>query len=240
MRLIAVVGHYAATVSDDGVQLHQYFTSKVNTQGVIGPQVVLSVETDYPWNGDVKITIDESDGSDWDLALRVPGWCPGAAISVNGEAIGERSFSGSYAVVKRPWKVGDVIELRLAMAPRFTAPNPRIDAVRGSIAVERGPLVYCLEAVDQTEVNLLDVSVAPSVEMTDTWQADLLDGVVTVQIPGNVAEQGDWEGVLYLPADTAAATTTQTTHPVTLRAVPYYAWANRGPGAMRVWIPKKD
>jgi len=236
MRLIAVVGHYAATISDEGVQLHQYLASKVDTHGAAGPQVAFSVETDYPWNGDVRITIDDTDGADWELALRVPGWCPGATISLNGEAVEGQHAGSAYAAVERAWQVGDVIELHLAMDPRFTAPNPRIDAVRGSIAVERGPLVYCLEAVDQAEVDLLDVSVDPGVEMAGTWQADLLDGVVTVQIPGNVAEQGDWEGVLYLPAGAPA----QTTRPVTLTAVPYYAWANRGPGAMRVWIPKKD
>jgi len=106
--------------------------------------------------------------------------------------------------------------------------------------VERGPLVYCLEAVDQADIDLLDVSVDPGAEMTDVWQAGLLDGVITVQIPGNVAEQGDWEGVLYLPVGVPAGAPGQTTRPVTLTAVPYYAWANRGPGAMRVWIPKKD
>ncbi|MCD6287216.1 MAG: glycoside hydrolase family 127 protein [Anaerolineae bacterium] len=240
MRLIAVVGHYAATVSDDGVQLHQYLASKVDTRGATGPQASFSVETDYPWNGDVRITIDDTDGAEWELALRVPGWCPGATISVNGEAVEGQFLGGAYATVKRAWQVGDLIELHLAMAPRLTAPNPRIDAVRGSIAVERGPLVYCLEAVDQADIDLLDVSVDPGAKMTDAWQADLLDGVVTVQIPGNVAEQGEWEGVLYLPAGVPAGTPAQTTRPVTLTAVPYYAWANRGPGAMRVWIPKKD
>jgi len=233
MRTIALAGHYAATVSDGGVQVHQYMTSRVDAAGEAGPQVVLSVETDYPWSGDVVITVDKTDGSAWELALRVPGWCPGATVAVSGEPVGEYR-GGVYATVERAWRPGDTVVLRLSMAPRFMAPNPRIDAIRGSVAVMRGPLVYCLESVDQPDVDLLDVTVDPGSAMATTWEPDLLDGVMTVKIPGKVMAQADWEGELYLPEGAAEPVGT----PMTLTAVPYYAWANRGPGEMRVWIPK--
>ena len=233
MRTIALAGHYAATVSDGGVQVHQYMTSRVDAAGEDGPQVVLSVETDYPWSGDVVITVDKTDGSAWELALRVPGWCPGATVAVSGEPVGEYR-GGVYATVERAWRPGDTVVLRLSMAPRFMAPNPRIDAIRGSVAVMRGPLVYCLESVDQPDVDLLDVTVDPGSAMATTWEPDLLDGVMTVKIPGKVMAQADWEGELYLPEGSAETEG----RPVTLTAVPYYAWANRGPGEMRVWIPK--
>jgi len=102
------------------------------------------------------------------------------------------------------------------------------------VAVMRGPLVYCLESVDQPDVDLLDVTVDPGSAMATTWEPDLLDGVMTVKIPGQAVAQGDWEGELYLPEGAAEPVGT----PMTLTAVPYYAWANRGPGEMRVWIPK--
>jgi uncharacterized protein len=234
MRLIALVGHYAATVDDGGVQLHQYLTSEISTQGVAGPQVVLSVATDYPWDGEVAITVKETDGSPWELMLRVPSWGEGARVSVNDEIVAEEVAGGTYVMTARTWQAGDVIKLHLPMAPRFTAPNPRIDAIRGSVVVERGPLVYCLEEADQPDLNLLDITVDPHVAASDTWQADLLDGVITVQMPGVVTDQDEWEGRLYLPEDIRS----RTSRPVTLTAVPYYAWANRGPGTMRVWIPK--
>jgi len=233
MRTIALAGHYAATVGDGGVQVHQYMTCRVDTTGEAGPQVVLSVETDYPWSGDVAIIVENTDRSTWALSLRVPGWCSGATVTVNGEPVGDFA-GGAYATVERAWQPGDTVVLRLSMAPRFMAPNPRIDAIRGSVAAMRGPLVYCLESVDQPDVDLLDVTVDPGSAMATTWEPDLLDGVMTVKIPGQAVAQGDWEGELYLPEGAAEPVGT----PMTLTAVPYYAWANRGPGEMRVWIPK--
>jgi len=233
MRTIALVSHYAATVTNSGVQVHQYMACRVDTVGEAAPQVVLSVETDYPWSGDVALTVETTDGSTWELALRVPGWCPSATVLVNGEPVGD-FVGGVYATVERAWQAGDSVTLRLAMTPRFMAPNPRIDAIHGTVALMRGPLVYCLESVDQPDVDLLDVVVDPGVEASAIWAPDLLDGVVTIKIPAQVRTQGDWEGELYLP-EGAAQTSSR---PVMLTAVPYYAWANRGPGPMRVWIPR--
>ena len=243
MRTIAMVGAYAATVSDDGVQVHQYMTSTINTVGSEGPGAVIGVETDYPWTGDVTLTIQETTGSEWDLSLRVPSWSQNAALSVNGTPVESvRSGSGGdvgghYVVVRRAWEAGDVISLSLDVSPRLTEPNPRVDAVRGTACIERGPLVYCLEEIDQAAgVDLLDVRVQRDVAMSPHWREDLLDGVVSVQVPGAIVAQGPWEDRLYLPSDKRMLTRKTTT----LTAVPYYAWANRGPGAMRLWIPLED
>ena len=235
MRLIAMVGHYMATVDETGLQVHQYASARMEAELGTGQRVVLRTETEYPWDGRVKVTVEETDGATWQLALRVPGWCEGAGLQVNGQAVERPAHGGTYTAVERDWQVGDVVELDLPMVPRLTAPNPRIDAIRGSLAIERGPLVYCFEQVDQEpNLNLLDVRIAPEASLQATRREDLLGSVVAIEAPGAVVDIGAWQDELYRPAPTEDLPHRE----VTLTAVPYYAWANRGPGAMRVWIPQ--
>ena len=115
--------------------------------------------------------------------------------------------------------------------------NPRIDAIRGSLAIQRGPIVYCVEQADQEPgIDLLDLRISPDARMQAQWQEDLLGGVMAVDVQGTIVDIGDWKTQLYRPVsqgDGAALPKRE----VTLRAVPYYAWARRGPGAMRVWMP---
>lgn len=235
MRQIALVGHYMATSDAEGVQLHQYASATLETTIGDGRRVVLKTETRYPWEGRVSITIAETDGASWQLSLRMPGWCTRAAILFNGTVIGESAAGGIYIDLDRAWQPGDVIEVDLAMPPRLTTPHPRVDATRGSLAIERGPLVYCLEEEDQAaSVDLLDARIAPDAILTDVWRDDLLDGVVTVEAQGRVADVSEWDNALYRPA----IPPDDPVRPVKLTAVPYFAWANRNPGTMRVWIPQ--
>jgi DUF1680 family protein len=235
MRQIAVVGHYVATVDATGVQIHQYASARIEAELKTGQHVALRVETDYPWDGKVKVIVEETDGATWQLALRVPGWCAGASLQMNGQAVEAAAIGGTYAAIERAWQVGDVVELDLPMEPRLTAPNPRVDAIRGSLAIERGPLVYCLEQIDQEpNLNLLDVRIAPEASLQATRRENLLGGVVAIEAQGAVVDIGAWQDELYRPAPVEDLPRRE----VTLTAVPYYAWANRGLGAMRVWIPQ--
>lgn len=235
MRQIAMIGHYVATVDEIGLQIHQYASAGIEAELQAGRRVVLRMETNYPWDGQVKLTVEETDGSAWRLALRVPGWCEKASLRINGQAAGVPAIAGTYATVERTWQGGDVIELDLPMVPRLTQPNPRIDAIRGSLAIERGPLVYCLEEADQTPgLNLLDVRIDPEAPLQASWHEDLLGGVIAVEAEGAVVDVSAWGDQLYRPM--AAEELLQ--HAVRFTAVPYYAWANRGPGMMRVWIPR--
>ena len=120
------------------------------------------------------------------------------------------------------------------MEPRLTAPHPRADAIRGTLAIERGPVVYCLEEADHAGLDLLDVRVASDAALEAEWRGDLLDGVVLVKVDGAVADVAAWGSSLYAPVGQASPSLSRTQ----LTAVPYYAWANRGPGAMRVFIPR--
>ena len=121
------------------------------------------------------------------------------------------------------------------MVPVLIEPNPRVDAIRTSLCIQRGPIIYCLEQADQPDLNLLDARVRADAPIHSRWREDLLGGVVTVEVEGQVVEQGIWEDHLYLPA----AERELAVRPTPLTAVPYYAWANRSPGAMRVWIPEQ-
>jgi hypothetical protein len=156
----------------------------------------------------------------WTLTLRVPAWAAGAELAVNGQPAGVAAEPGTYAAVRRRWARGDVVTLTLPMTPRLTRPDERNDGARGCAAIERGPLVYCLEQADQPDGAAVDtVSIdegrIDERTMMSRNQPGLLGGITTIDAPGRVAGQ-----------------------PVTLTAVPYFTWANRGAGAMRVWIPR--
>jgi hypothetical protein len=166
----------------------------------------------------------ETDGQPWALTLRVPPWATGAELT---DATGRRPAAPGTVVVERPFDVGDEVTLRLPMTPRWTRPDPRIDAIRGCIAVERGPLVMCAESVDlpgERHVDLLRVD--PSVPPRDHDSA--------VVVAANFLEPADaaWP---YADASTVAPPAVSEAADVPL--VAYNRWANRGPSTMRVWLP---
>ena len=238
MRLVSSLGHYVATQDAGGVQLHQYASAAVAFE-TGGGRALLRVETDYPWQGLVRVTVGETDGGAWTLSLRVPGWCDGASLRVNGRPWDAEPRPGSYTAIDRSWRPGDTVELELPMAPFLLRGHPRIESVRGCAAIRRGPLVYCLEQPDQPEaVDLFDVEVdARAEDLGESWRPDLLDGVVAVHASGVVADSAPWEGSLYRHVEQANG---ESRRPVDLTAIPYYAWANRGPNPMRVWLPMAD
>jgi DUF1680 family protein len=229
MRLLASLHHYLATTRDDGVQLHQYATSTIRAVVPVAGSVELAVETGYPWSGSVTVDVVACGDAEWTLSLRVPAWARGAIVD------GQEVAPG-YAELKRRWRPGDRVVLELDLSPRLTAPNPRIDAVRGCLALERGPVVYCLEADDvPAGADLADVVLQTEAEPADSGPVEALGGVPGVSVAGEVRDLERWGQIDYvdvreLPRDGAAA-------PAPLLAVPYFAWANRGGGGMRVWIP---
>jgi DUF1680 family protein len=194
MRTLASLEHYVVLGGQDGLRLHQ-FVSGSWTAPVGASQATVSVETDYPWDGLVVVRVDAAPGP-FRLSLRVPAWADGATFD------GRRAAPG-YVQVEAA--AGDVVELRLPMEVRTTTAHPRVDAVRGCVALERGPLVYAAEQADHdTPVDDLHIDLAAP--RAAEHKPELLGGVTVVTV-------GD------------------------LTLVPYYAWANRGTGPMRVWLP---
>lgn len=234
MRQIALLAHYVATTGNNGLQIHQYISARIKANLDGERPVTLDIETNYPWDGQIKLIIEETDGSPWELAIRIPGWCQEVMAQIGDEVANVSTNPGEYARINRAWQSGDVVRLNLQLAPRLIEPNPRIDAIRGSVAIERGPLVYCLEEANQPAgINLLDVRLDPGAPLQARWREELLGGVIVIEAQGTVVDMSGWQDTLYRTL-TAESLPQQA---VKLTAVPYYAWANRGPGAMRVWIP---
>ena len=234
MRMLSSLAGYLATTDDSGVQLHLYAPSEL-TATVGGGEVRLTVETEYPWDGVVRVRVDEAPDGEWALSLRVPEWASGAALRVAGEQLD--AAAGTYATVRRTWQQGDVAELELPMAVRLTAADERVDAARGCFAVERGPIVYAVEQVDQgDDVVVDDLRVVLGADVRTEHRPDLLEGVTVVQLQGRPGrhQETDWP---YRDA-TADGTPAGAGSDVAVTAVPYFAWANRGVGPMRVWLPR--
>jgi hypothetical protein len=230
MRLLASLHHYLATVTETGVQLHQYASSTIRaTSPGVGP-VELAVETDFPWSGTVAVEVVSSADAAWTLSLRVPAWARAATLD------GEPVAPGGYAALSRRWRAGDRVVLEIDVSPRLTAPNPRIDAVRGCLAIERGPVVYCLEELDlPAGVELAEVAVDSAAEPVDSGSVTELGGLPAVALAGVVRALDGWRETEY--CDVHMVPAASPAFPTELLAVPYLAWANRAKGGMRVWIP---
>ncbi len=239
MRTLSSWEQYLATTDSTGLQLHQYASAQLQAD-VAGGRVRLAVETDYPWDGRVEIRILEAHETPWTLSLRVPGWCRGGTVVVSGEP--GRDFSGTSSIEeRRTWRPGDRVVIELAMPPRVTEPDRRVDAVRSCVSIERGPLVYCVEEVDQPAGTMLDrVELAAPVRPVAVDRPDVGGGMVGLSLP---AVQHEVEPSAWPYRDAARNGESRRGHErpgerFDLAAIPYFAWANRVTGAMRVWLPR--
>jgi uncharacterized protein len=224
MRLLGSVGQHLVTQDEAGIQVHQYFGGSVATD-----DVELSLTTEYPWSGSIALTVRRTSAKPWTLSLRRPAWCTAAHVAWNGSDASPKLVDG-YLQVERSWQPGDRVELTLDMPVRLTRAHPRVEACAGQVAIERGPIVYCFEQCDHADADVLDIALDATAPLEARWQSDLLDGVSVVDAHGFVNAQ---PAPLYMPSDVPISPRRTTP----LRAVPYYAWSNRTPGAMRVWTP---
>jgi DUF1680 family protein len=238
MRLLSSFTHYLATRDGYGIQIHHFASADIECDLASGRRVKLNLMTDYPWQGEVKLQVLESDNSPWVLSLRIPEWSQRPIVSINGNVARTPKLEKGYLVLERKWQTGDIVDLDLGMKPILVAPHPRVDATRGCLAIQRGPIVYCLEDRDQ-ELNgrLLDVQIDKDRPLSTRWEGDLLDGVMVIDADGQFVDNETWSGRLYRPAASVVQTAALPAH---LVAIPYYAWANRGIGGMRVWIPERS
>ena len=227
-RTLASLAAYVATKDADGVQVHQYAPATVRTTLDNGREIAFDVDTAYPGDGRVTITHHTDADIPWTLTLRVPVWATGAKLRVvTADFTQKRSAEPGVVHIRHAFRAGDIVELDLPMAPRVSLPDPRIDAVRGCVAIERGPEVLALESVDLAPAGIADVSTVA-----------LLDGVAPIERDGRV-----WVRIARLPSADAAwpygagpANAGGETSEVAL--IPYHEWAQRGPSTMRVWIPQ--
>ncbi|GCE23932.1 glycoside hydrolase family 127 protein [Dictyobacter kobayashii] len=229
-RLLSSLGQYVYSQNDSELVVHLYASGRAQLQ--LGAQAVtVQQATNYPWNGAVQIAIEAlAEPTTFNFKLRIPGWCSEAVLRVNGSAVDvTATLDKGYVSIERSWQAGDVIELELPMAVTRVYAHPAVKADQGCVALQRGPIVYCLEAVDNTAFPLHELELPVTQPLQATFQPDLLDGVVTLHGSALAENAADWDGQLY----TMQRPRLQET-PIT--AIPYYAWDNRQPGAMRVWI----
>ena len=229
-RLLASLGGYIYSSNDSEVMVNLY----VQGQGRLAFQdgeITIRQETNYPWDGKVAITLDVDRPLTFKLLLRWPGWCSQAELRLNGEELTtDDRVENGFVGLERHWQPGDQVQFEMAMPVERIYAHPDISEDVGKVALQRGPLVYCIEQVDEV------LPVKRLVLPTDSplkaeFDPNLLGGVVKISGPALVHESRDWESDLYRTQRPAAK-------PCQLVAIPYYAWDNRKPGAMRVWLPE--
>jgi DUF1680 family protein len=227
-RILASIANYAYTRSDTGdICIHLYLGGAIR-HTVDGKKVTIEIETHYPWEGDVRMVFAAETPVRFSVALRMPGWCRRYSIKVNEHEINEKPIKG-YVIISREWKAGDSISLSFDMPVIVNAAHPAVREDIGKAAVSRGPVVYCVEEADNgPNLHLLALGTEPDFQVT--YKKDLLNGITVITGTGWKTLL-DWpENILY----SETAPLRQERQQITW--IPYFAWANRGPGEMQVWI----
>lgn len=228
-RLLASLGSYVYGQSEDGLWVHLYIGGTAKAMLAGGTPVGIKQETSYPWDGDVTLTLGMPETTAFTLYIRIPGWSNDTAISVNGKQVEDEFPSGEYACIHRNWCDGDEVSLSLPMEIQRMEAHPGVTNVLGHVALQRGPLVYCLEETDH-DVNVHAITLSSDAPVTSEYVPDLLGGICVLHTRGHSRETAEWQNQLYCPVRHTR------TKEVDVRAVPYYTWNNRGPGKMTVWI----
>lgn len=236
-RTFASLPGYFYSTSNDGLFLHLYDNSQLDWRLEDGTGLKVVQKTKYPWGGAAEITVTPAKPTEFTFYLRIPGWSDGTLVKVNGTAV-SGATPGQYLALRRQWSPGDAISVKLNMAPQVIEANTRVVDDYGRVAVQRGPLVYCLEQIDQLEgVALYDVSLDlrqnASAQFHEEFQSDLLGGVVLLKHAGAAKQKSNSDNPLYRAYTPKPTDTRQ----VELKFIPYYAWANRVPTPMQVWTP---
>ena len=229
-RIIAAVGPLAYASSDDTLAVHLYLASHA-TLTLRGGAVRVQQQTSYPWDGAITLTVGVVAPLEFTLALRIPGWCEGASLRLNG--VGQPLVvHAGYAHLRRTWHDGDQLQLELPMPVTRLYAHPAVRAAAGRVALRRGPLIYCIEQLDH-QVPLDTIRLPADAALDAHFDASLLGGVVVITGTADTCRSDDWSDTLYRPTPPHVAATP-------LRAIPYFAWDNRPSGAMRVWINGHD
>ncbi len=238
-RFIPSLPGYVYAVKGDDVYVNLFMSNTADLD-VNGKKVVLSQQTNYPWNGNVTVSVDQNKAGLFDMKLRIPGWVKnkpvpsdlytytdgkrlGYTVMVNGKPADGTLTADGYYTISRKWKKGDKVELHLDMEPRTVKAHAKVAADKGRIAVERGPIVYCAEWPDN-DFDVLSIFVNQKPQFTLTEKPELLEGIVELTTDGQTLAYDD-NGRL-------------TVKDVKLNLIPYYSWCHRGSGNMAVWLPQ--
>lgn len=241
MRLLASLENYLATTAGDTLYLHQLTSSAVTGAGL-----AIEVSTRYPWDGRVTVLVTAAPDEERGIGVRIPGWGTGCRYRLNDDTERAVAPAPGYLLLNRRWRPGDVLTVHLDLTPRWTLPDRRVDAVRGCVAVERGPLVYCFEQADQPEGAAVDDIAVPSAAGQPAGalaeRALTLPGVgPTVQVTAPMVHlNGTSPGASSAASPAGGSAAEPEAEPVTAAAIPYFQWDNRDGRPMRVWMPLRE
>lgn len=222
-RLFASLGEYLASQRPGGLALHLYADADLRFTAA-GRDAQLSLRTDYPWTEDIALELKLPQPAEFTLHLRLPGWCRTPSLTLNGQPQPLTPVNG-YAALTRLWQPGDILVLTLPMPVERIHADPRVATVAGQAALQRGPIVYCIEEADHGP-NLAALSLPHAAPITARHETNFLGGCVVLE---STAHRDPSSSTLYSATAPAPA-------PVPLHAIPYGLWANRGEGEMRVWL----
>lgn len=229
-RLIASVGGYFVSHSDDAIAFHLYGGISTTVPLKTG-KVGLREVSNYPWSGDIKIHVEPETPAAFAVKVRIPGWSKGAKVTINGQPVDASAAVNGYLSIHRTWATGDVVGLELPMPAERIYAHPSVRMDVGRVALKRGPLVYCLEEADNPGGPVQRLRLPRDAELKSTTRADLFDGIVTIAAEAVALKDADWQHDLYRTDPPSEA-------PATLTALPYYLWNNRQKGSMLVWVPE--
>jgi uncharacterized protein len=230
-RVIASIGQYFYSTGPDGIWVHLFAGNHAELE-VNGNRVQVQQETMYPWDGAVRLKVDPPQPQTFTLHLRVPGWCHSLQLKVNGAELAIQPDANGYLAITREWQAGDEVSYVMDMPIQAVWANPAVRQLEGRAAIQRGPIVYCLEGVDHGGIILDRIAVDADAiaSFTVEYQPDLLGGVNVIRGQGMAIDAGEWGDALYRSGPAPEET------PIDIMAVPYCVWDNREPGEMRVWL----
>ena len=236
-RTFASLPGYFYSTSRDGLYLHLYDNSQLDWHLEDGTGLKVVQNTKYPWGGMAEINVAPTKPTEFIFYLRIPGWSDGTQVEINGKPV-PGATPGQYLALRRRWSSGDVINVKFNMTPQVIEANARVVDDFGRVAVQRGPLVYCLEQLDQPAgVPLYDISLdlrsKDASQFQEEFEPNLLGGITVLKHVGAATQQSASGSKLYYRYTSDSAPT----RPVELQFIPYYAWANRAPTPMQVWTP---
>ncbi len=238
-RLLAELPAYFYSLSPEGAWIHLYAQSSARLSLPGGDVFSLSMTTAYPWEGEIQIDLrEEVPAGIASIFLRIPGWTAGpVSLQINGQEQPGPFKPGSYAEIRRLWQPGDQIMLHLPTQPVWIEAHPHLTENIGMLALQRGPLVYCIEGVDHPGIELRDAIVDPQKPVEVDPCPDLLGGIYRMKARARVsAPDSEWQSRLYRPF---SGQSLASNNDFSLTAIPYYAWANRQPGPMQVWMRRR-
>jgi uncharacterized protein len=235
-RTFAELPGYFYSTASDGIYVHLYDNSRLAWRLDDGTQLRVEQKTNYPWDGDVQISVSPEEARDFTVYARIPGWSSKNFVTVNGTPV-TGIEPGTYLPLRRRWSAGDVIHLRFDMTAQLLKANPAVVEDRGRVAFARGPIVFCMEILDQPEAiqqgGMSSCLAEISAGTAGRFVPDLLGGVMTLEHPGSVVRSPSNQALYFAAGGGEHPEETRTT----LKLIPYYAWANRSRAAMQVWIP---